>query len=173
MERECILAALKVVRTYAVNGHAPQSLELLPLAALLLDPAQEVQSPPAALPPPPSTQNPAPIPQRKINPELEKLGFGYGCYTDVVKWAIQRMTTDYSLLDIAALLEREGRTLHGARISVALTRLKRRGEIQEIKRGAGPKPAVFRKPENPIPLVRDKADVVAAADIPPTTKQAA
>lgn len=152
MERECILAALKVLRTYADNGHAPQALELLPMAARLLGPMQEVQSLPAALPARPSTQNPAPIPLRKVHPELEKLGSGYGSYTDTVKWAIQRMTDDFSLLEIAELLEREGRTLKGAKISVVLTRLKSRGEIHEIARSAGPKPAYFRRPENRLPL---------------------
>jgi hypothetical protein len=55
------------------------------------------------------------------------------------------MTNDYSLHDLAALLAREGRSLRNIEISVVLSRLKARGEIEEIRPSAGPKPALFRR----------------------------
>ncbi len=68
------------------------------------------------------------------------------------------MTDDYSLRDIAALLEREGAPIDSPEISVVLTRLKARGEIEEIRPSAGPHPALFRKPENLTPLVTTSQD---------------
>ena len=92
-------------------------------------------------------------------------------HVQYVKWAIQRMTDDYSLRDIAALLEREGRPMGGSEISVVLTRMKCRGEIQEITRGHGPIPAVFRKPENAISLDTPPSDLIDNSE--PMTASAA
>jgi hypothetical protein len=47
------------------------------------------------------------------------------------------MTDDYTVGDIAALLKREGYRMPSAHVSVVLTRLKRRGEIEEISAGRG------------------------------------
>jgi hypothetical protein len=161
------LAALKLLRSYNANGEWPQSLDLAPVAMRLLCPMQEMPGTQAALPQltaqadaPPRWTPPPP----KINPELEKLRHGHGGDSRVVKWAIARMTDDFSLTDIAALLKRENYSRKGSKISVVLTRLKGRGEIQEIKCGSGANPAVFRKPENPIPLVNEAADAVSDGD---------
>jgi hypothetical protein len=164
VERECVLAALKVLRNYHGNGEWPHSLELGPLAMRLIWPGQEMPQMPAALPEPapqPVAPPPRTPPPRKINPELEKLRRGHGGDSRLVQWAIARMTDDFSLTDIAALLKREDYLLKSSKISVVLTRLKGRGEIEEIKRGSGPNPAVFRKPENPITLVNEPADQVS------------
>ena len=167
VERECVLAAIKVLRSYNGNGQWRQSVQLGPLAMRLIGPVAEMPNITAALPEP-APQPVAPLPYvpppRKINPELEKLGPYHGRDTRLVKWAIARMTEDFSLTHIAALLEREGSSLKSAAISVVLTRLKGRGEIEEIRRGSGPVPALFRKPENPTQLVREPADPVGAVD---------
>src|SRR5204863_8129597 len=70
----------------------------------------------------------------------------YGGKDNGVWWAIQQMTEDYSLRDIDALLEREGSAMRSAEISVVLTRMKKRGQIEEIKWGRGRRGSVYRKP---------------------------
>ena len=154
VERECLLAAFKVLHGHVANGQGPKSLEigslisaLIPSCSAVALPEQTAElpaAPPPALPPPPP-------PKRYIHPELEAIGSRFGNGTKIVRWAIQRMTDDYSLRDIAALLKREGYPMKPAEISVVLTRLKSRAEIEEIKRASGPIPAIFRKPENRIP----------------------
>ena len=92
----------------------------------------------------------SPVP-RYVHPEL--VAFQSGCHgqdTELVRWAIRHITDDYSLHDISALLKQEGSPLASPKISVVLTRLRSRGEIEEIKRSAGPKPAIFRKPSGVI-----------------------
>lgn len=158
VERECVLAAIKVLRSYNGNGQWPQSLELGPLAMRLIGPVPEMARIPAALPEPASQPVAPPRyvpPPQKVNQELALLHRNHGGDTRVVKWAIARMTEDFSLTNIATLLKREDYPLKGAEISVVLTRLKGRGEIQEIRRGSGPNPAVFRKLENAIPMVNE------------------
>jgi hypothetical protein len=156
MERECLLAALEIFEKYAASGHIPQSMQLGSLVSKFVPsrPADLKELPSSHAPPPaPVALPPKPPVERYIHPELKHWSFqGHGANTNLVRWAIQRMTGDYSLHDIAALLEREGRGLFPADISVVLTRLKRRGEIEEITRSAGPKPAVFRTPERPTSL---------------------
>jgi hypothetical protein len=151
VERECLLAAFKVLHGHVANGQGPKSLELGSLVSALTPPRRAVASPEQtaespATPPPPPGHPPKPY----IHPELEAIGSRFGNGTKIVRWAIQRMTVDYSLRDIAALLEREGRPTRSSEISVVLTRLKSRGEIEEIQRSSGPIPALFRKPENGI-----------------------
>jgi hypothetical protein len=85
---------------------------------------------------------------RKINPALAALRSEHGGNGRTVSWAIEQMTGDYTLRDIRALLEREGCQMPHAEISVVLTRLKTRGEIDEIRRGGGRTPAVYRKPDS-------------------------
>lgn len=151
MERECLLAALDVVEKYAARGHAPHSMELGSLVAALLPSRQpvELKELPAPSPPPaPAALPPPPPVERYVHPELKHWKFsGHGAQANLVRWAIARMTDDYSLHDIAAMLKREGTGMDSPEISVVLTRLKARGEIEEIRRSAGPHPALFRKPE--------------------------
>jgi hypothetical protein len=108
VERECLLASLKILHNYAANGDSPKSFELsllssvLPSATLRLGTTAEQL--PAPSPPPPPPEPPKPYVKPYIHPELDVLRDNVGR----VRWAIQRMTNDYSLRDIRALLEREG-----------------------------------------------------------------
>lgn len=150
MERECLLAAFEVVEKYAANGHHPDSLQLSGmvsslLPSRLLDQVKEV--------PTPATPAPAPValPEKArekpyVHPELEALFDCLGSNGKIVSWAIQRMTEDYTIRDIATLLEREGSWMSSAQLSVVLTRMKNRGEIEQITRGRGRRPAIFRGP---------------------------
>jgi hypothetical protein len=148
MERECLLAALEVLHKHATARRGAKSIDLggifptlLPGMATTL-PAGQVallESAPAALPPPPP-------PKSYIHPDLEKFGVNrHGSNTVAVQWAIERLTGDYTLQGIQALLAREGRRLRSAEISVVLSRLKKRGKITEIQCGYGRKPSIFRK----------------------------
>ncbi|MEP7248738.1 MAG: hypothetical protein ABI787_03045 [Spartobacteria bacterium] len=163
MERECLLAALDVFEKYAASGHAPRSIELGSLVSTLLPSrsAIEVKELPtsAAAPPAAAALPPKPPVERYMHPELKiACGTFQGSYTRCVQWAINRMTEDYSLHDISALLLREGAPLGSSKISVVLSRMKGRGEIEEIRRGEGPIPALFRKPERVTDDVTNPAD---------------
>jgi hypothetical protein len=154
MERQCLLAAFDVMHGYmAEGGKVARSAELSPLISAFATPAP----PPAALDLPPlaPANLPAPPPpvERYVHPELKALPTYNGYNGKLVWWAIQRMTDDYSLHDIASLLDREGARLGNPRISVVLTRLKARGQIKEVRPAAGPHPALFCKPENALPVV--------------------
>lgn len=155
-ERECLLAAVTVLRGYAEKGRSLVGVELGAFSkallstdkakTLLLDDAAAEKPAEAAPPPPPGLPRPKPY----VNPELAQLvgqnGRRHGSDTVVVRWAIERMTEDFTLNDIARLLKREGSPMQNAQISVVLTRLKRRGEIHEIRRGGGRTGALFAKP---------------------------
>jgi hypothetical protein len=163
-DRECVVAALEVLRTHLANGRTSRSLDLGALASALLPTllpealperaALRVPTLPALPAPPP----PPPV-KRYVHPELEKLGNRHGAHSNAVRWAIQRMTSDYTLRDLGGLLEREGYFMLPAEISVVMTRLKARGAVEEIKPGQGRTPAVFRKPLN--------ARVVESESTPP------
>ncbi|HEY3664084.1 MAG TPA: hypothetical protein VGL24_13100 [Chthoniobacterales bacterium] len=157
MERECLLAALDVVEKYTGQGYGPNSMQFGRLVSALLPSRPAVETKElltsaapvtASLPPPvPAALPPKPPVERYIHPELKHWRFsGHGAIANLVRWAIQRMTEDFSLHHIASMLEREGHPLHSPDISVVLTRLKGRGEIEEVKPAAGPYPAVFAKP---------------------------
>jgi hypothetical protein len=146
MERQCLLAAFDVMHRFmAQGGNVAKSAELGPLisafASSTPSAAKSVPSP-AALPTLPA---PAPV-QRYIHPELVAMGRHGGTHVQYVRWALERITEDFTLHDIAALLEREGYALKNSEISVVLTRMKARGAIEEIRCGHGPKPALFRQP---------------------------
>ena len=97
--------------------------------------------------------------ERFVHPELNGGQFsGHGSTAGLVRWAVERMTSDFSLNDVDATLKREGAPRSRPEISVVLTRLKRRGEIEEIQPAAGPYPAVYRNP-NPA----DEAQAAPAA----------
>jgi hypothetical protein len=155
VQRECLLAAIGVFRTYSAKGQWPESLDLGSLTAALVRPVHEVGTEPAplpapappALPPAPQALPPAPPPKRYIHPELEELTKRRRNNVAVVRWAIGQMTDDFSVADIRRLLEREGCSLQGPEISVVLTQLKRDGRIEEIKQAQGPIGATFRKPD--------------------------
>jgi hypothetical protein len=82
-----------------------------------------------------------------VHPELEPLIDCLGSNGKLVSWAIQRMTEDYTIRDIAALLKREGASwMSSAQLSVVLTRMKTQGEIEQITPGRGRRAAIFRGP---------------------------
>lgn len=153
MERECLLAAFNVLHGYAATGDNPTTLDFASFISHLpaIAPGTPRELPaPAAASEEPSLPAPAAVPApRYIHPELRQIGSEFGGNVARVKWAIERMTDDYSLTDLQRLISREGYTMKGSEISVVLTRLKRQGHITEVTRSHGPKPAIFRKPEPP------------------------
>ncbi|MEQ1841649.1 MAG: hypothetical protein ABL994_14675 [Verrucomicrobiales bacterium] len=151
LERECLLAALEVLLKHASASRGSQPIDVGAfLPAFLASPGPTpsarqvtlVESAPAALPPPPP-------PEPYMHPELKGFRNRHGANTAMVQWAIHRLSGDYTLQDIHALLKQEGRILQSAEISVVLSRLKRRGKITEIRHGNGRTPAIFRKPQPP------------------------
>jgi len=166
VERECLLAAFKVLHGYAANGQGPKSMELGSLVSALAPSTPDVALQGLAASLPGATAvlpAQAPVP-RYMHPELRAMKNRFGNNGEIVSWAIQRMTHDYSLRDIAALLEREGSEIKSSEISVVLTRLKSRGAIEQIKRGSGPIPAVYRKPESTTPPETETTDPIRSAE---------
>ena len=114
-ERECLLAALKVLRGYTAPGAAPAPMEAPLLLSGLIPFTSEAAwkelraSPPAELAPAPSAPAepapPAQLPQppRYIHPDLAAIGSGHGSINQAVVWAIQRMTDDYTARDLDEL----------------------------------------------------------------------
>lgn len=151
VERECVLAAIKVLKEHAHKGRCLTGLDSGVLGLILQGSPTtktlllEAKTDSAVPEPAPALPRPKP----NIHPELEPFSHGrYGTDTKVVSWAIGRMTEDFTLKDISKLLKREGSPMHNAAISVVLTRLKRNGRIHEIKCGKGPVPSVFRTPQS-------------------------
>ncbi len=147
-ERERLLAAYQLLRADTVNHQSWELSEASVVATMAAPERAESNVQPAdssCVPAPVSL--PAPVP-RKINPELDAVRSGHGGNGRAVLWAIAQMTGDYTLRDIRALLEREGCQMPHAEISVVLTRLKSRGQIEEIRPGGGRTPAVYRKPDS-------------------------
>ena len=101
-----------------------------------------------------------------MHPKLEHLRSRrlHGSDTATVVWAVDRMTTDFSLHDVSKLLAREGYALKNAKISVVLTRLQRQGRIHMIQPGSGPIPARFRQPESAIPAAADDSDALGSSE---------
>ena len=134
-EREHLLTAYQLIRSDRAKLVGTASARALASTAPVhcLEDRAEPSTSPAFIAP-------------KINPELYALRSDYGGNGNAVWWAIQQMTEDYSLRDIAGLLEREGSAMRSAEISVVLTRMKKRGQIEEIKWGRGRRGSVYRKP---------------------------
>jgi hypothetical protein len=152
MEREILLAAFDVVEKYAASGHGPNSMQLGSLVSALLpsQPAVEGKETPASATPNAPSSPPQPRAAPYIHPELKAFGRSYPVNNGTfVQWAIARMTEDYSLRDIAAMLKREGNPMSPEKISVVLSRFKSRGEIEEIRPGGGRTPAIYRAPSGP------------------------
>jgi hypothetical protein len=87
-----------------------------------------------------------------------------------VRWAIERMTADYSLRDLHAMLKREGFFIRPGQVSVILTRMRLRGEIERIQHGFGPEPDIYRGPE---PEVLSETPSAGELNEPETTAAAA
>src|SRR5665213_1730518 len=175
-ERECLLAAVNVLKGYAEEGNTLRAIELGALGkallgedtpgTLLLEGTAEKATEPAPAPVAPALPRPKPY----MHPEIEALYHGRGLHgrdTLTVSWAIRRMTEDFTLNDIATLLKREGAPMRNAKISVVLTRLKKRGEIQEIRRGGGRTAALFAGPVVPIAPADGAAAETSSIGTPP------
>ena len=151
-ERERLLAAYQLIRADRANPVSAASNLVLAPAAPVHRLEDRAESSPA-----PVNQPALIVP--KINPALAAvLSSGFGCNGRAVSWAIQQMTEDYTVNDIASLLKREGFKMRGAEISVVLTRMKGRGQIEEISSGCGRRASVFRKPENVTPQETETID---------------
>jgi hypothetical protein len=151
MERECLLTALDALEKYLASGHGPRSMRLGNLVSALLPSRSAVElkdvpsspAPPAA---PPALPPPPPV-ERYVHPELTHRQFsGHGSTAALVRWAVGRMTRDFSLDEVDEMLTREGKATGRPEISVVLSRLNRRGEIEQIRPAAGPYPAFYRNP---------------------------
>jgi hypothetical protein len=147
MERECILAAVRVLRSHAARGQSIASMDLgllrsalLPSTgkALIVEPKVEE----------PVIPSPAPLPPPKPyrHPELEELTRYHATNVAIVRWGIGQVNTDFSVQHLYKLLEREGYRLSGAQISTVLTRMRKNGEIQEVVQSSGPIGTIFRRP---------------------------
>lgn len=151
LERECLLAALEVLHKHASGDRTTRPIDVSAFLPALLGrpgevfPAREVPLLESAVV---AAPRPA-LPERYIHPELKQFGNHHGKGTGMVRWAINRLSGDYTLNDIHALLAREGSPLQKAEISVVLSRLKRRREITVIRRGNGRKPTIYHKPQTP------------------------
>jgi hypothetical protein len=163
VQRECLLAAIGDFRSYNAKGQWPESLDLASLSPAMFSPVRNVVAEPPLWPPPPSLPDapPPPPPARYVHPELKAILDHRPTDGEIVRWAIMRLTEEYTVRDIADLLQRCGYEMEGRRISVVLTRFKNRGEIIEVKRGIGRIAARFQKPDNPIAL-----DLIAAESPP-------
>ena len=149
LERECVLAALDVLHKHACGDRSTRPIDVGAFLPALLRSAS-VALPATQVPllesgPVQAPQLPRPEPY--MHHELKGFWNRHGGYTATVLWAINRLSGDYTLNDIHALLAQEGRPLQKSEISVILTRLKRQRKIVEIQRGNGRKPAVFHKPQ--------------------------
>ena len=172
VERQCLLAAFDVLHGYMAGGESRNSVELGSLVSTLATalPDSPLSERIAALPQaaPMALPRPAPEPPY-VHPELNVLFEGGASNVQFVRWAMARMTEDFSLKDIKALLTREGYPMPGAQISVVLTRMRNGGEIEQIARSHGPIPARFRKPPsaiatNPAPVTNEmEAETVSIA----------
>ena len=143
VERECVIAGLNVLQTFVQNQPGKKPIELGSFVSALATPIEHSlkELTDATL----AAGHPEPAEPPYMHPELRAIGRErHGSTSEAVRWTIQRMTEDFSLHDIAALLKREGFPIRTSEISVVLTRLRIRGEIAELQRGRGPKPAIFR-----------------------------
>jgi hypothetical protein len=126
---------------------------------------------PASLPPSMAETFPIPAPAPPyLHPDLQSWQDETGGLSAAVRWAIERMTADYSLREIHALLKREGFFIRPGQVSAVLTRLRKRGEIEMIQYGHGPTPDTYRGPApvilpetHPADVMSDPATTAAAA----------
>src|SRR5258708_37876654 len=61
----------------------------------------------------------------------------YGHTTNLVRWAISNMKSDYTIRTLRVFLRDHGRPLSTSAIAIVLSRFKRTREITEIRRGSG------------------------------------
>jgi len=145
-DKQILLSALQILRSQIGKGDGSSAAPSTEVAASTPKASLEVASAPATSPP---------APARHVHPELAAIYAQSGGYGEIVAWAIKQMTADYSVGDIASLLRREACNISGAQISVVISRLKKHGEIEEIRRGRGRGGSIFRKPESTTPSVTE------------------
>lgn len=105
VERECLLAAFKVLHGYAANGRVRSQWNWVPLSRHCFpqQPHLTLQERTAQLPSPAPAALPAQAPVTPyMHPELRAHGSQFGNNGRIVWWWIQPMTDDYSFRDIAA-----------------------------------------------------------------------
>jgi hypothetical protein len=79
-------------------------------------------------------------------PERETLaGKAYGTNTKMVKWAISKMTDDYTIRDLHNYLRTHGHECGINPIATVLNRLKKNGEIKERVPGRGRRATLFKR----------------------------
>lgn len=165
-ERERLLTAYQILRTDTalVQNQRPAE-SALPIAEPASSSAHISSASTSAAPV--DLPGRAPIP-RYVNPALAGLRGRLGDGGKAVWWAIQQMTEDYTLRDIAALLAGEGWPMQAPEISVVLTRLKSRAQIEVVRCGGGRTPTVFRKP--PCATIQEVNPTNLAGSTAATTK---
>ena len=95
VERECLLAAFKVLHGYAANGQSPKSMEMVSFVTALSPstarlPLEEPTTPPPA--PAPEALPAIPVVPPYMHPELRAIGSRFGNNGKFVSWAIKQMT---------------------------------------------------------------------------------
>ena len=75
---------------------------------------------------------------------LQALSQGYGGGIRLVTWAIRQMPGDFTVRDLAAALRQAGCPMRIAKISVVLNRMEDEGKIEEVTKGRGRTPSLFR-----------------------------
>ncbi len=84
------------------------------------------------------------------NVELYARSTGHGGTGRAVKWILRQITDEFTVHDVAALLQCEGAPMPIARLSTVLNRMKGYGEITEISNGRGRRPSVYRTRATPV-----------------------
>ncbi|HEY3663146.1 MAG TPA: hypothetical protein VGL24_08340 [Chthoniobacterales bacterium] len=77
-------------------------------------------------------------------PNLAELSKGYGGRIRLVTWAIRQMTGDFTVRDIASVTQQAGFRMRVAKVSVVLNRMKDERKVEELKKGRGRTPSLFR-----------------------------
>lgn len=88
---------------------------------------------------PQGVQPPLPI-QQNGGPESD-----YGANKRAVVAAIEKCPIKYSIYDVEKVLASEGHPLPRGAISQALNRLSKAGEIEQVEKGSGRRPAFYHK----------------------------
>ena len=132
-EREHLVAAYQLIRVDLEKARPA------PDAVAFQEPEPETHPDPAA--PPVLPAGPVCVlPQAN----LQALSQGYGGGIRVVTWAIRQVNGDFTVREIAAVTERAGCPLRVAKVSVVLNRMKDEHKIEELKKGRGRTPSLFR-----------------------------
>jgi hypothetical protein len=171
LERQCLVAAAKVLRAHLKGKPGSTLVELGMLGSLVAVPtAMALPEKPIELLMDASAPLPAPPrAERYVHPELKAIGTRFGCTSEAVYWAVRHMTEDYTVRDILALLRGAGFQITSAQASTVLIRMKARREIEQIESRHG-SPSIFRKPET-VQLPENEPG--ALTDLPALTTESA